>query len=125
MKQVVCVASIQEGKILLVKKIDVWILPGGKIEYGETDHECLKREIAEELPAANLTIGSYFDSFTKLTPHSRELFTARVFLGMVTESLHYSFPEISGAMYTSKPESLPLSSATKEIVYSLRSNGYL
>jgi 8-oxo-dGTP pyrophosphatase MutT (NUDIX family) len=43
---------IDEGRILLCRKrrgTPLLILPGGKREAGETDVECLLREIAEEL----------------------------------------------------------------------------
>lgn len=43
----------QKERVLLVyeelRKNGTWDLPGGKIEYGETPHEALKREIYEEL----------------------------------------------------------------------------
>ncbi|PIR62702.1 MAG: hypothetical protein COU65_01820 [Candidatus Pacebacteria bacterium CG10_big_fil_rev_8_21_14_0_10_42_12] len=42
-----------EGKVLFLKaKVDenfYWDLPGGKIEYGETPEEALKREVREEI----------------------------------------------------------------------------
>jgi nucleoside triphosphatase len=40
-----------QGKIFLMTspKWNAWVIPGGKIENGETDEEALKREIKEEL----------------------------------------------------------------------------
>lgn len=43
---------IYEGKLLVVKhsiKNDHYSLPGGHLEWGENIHDCLKREIKEEL----------------------------------------------------------------------------
>lgn len=43
----------EDGKFLLVKRskppnAGTWAIPGGKVEYGETVQEALKREIMEE-----------------------------------------------------------------------------
>lgn len=42
---------VEDGRLLVVLKRGgrTWILPGGKPEPGETDQECLEREIGEEL----------------------------------------------------------------------------
>lgn len=41
---------IRDNKVLLVKRQDtpLWVLPGGKLEIGETELECAIREANEE-----------------------------------------------------------------------------
>lgn len=39
----------ENNRVLIVRKRDAWILPGGKPEVGESDAECLRRELREEL----------------------------------------------------------------------------
>ena len=43
-------ALIIDGKVILVKRRDcpVWVLPGGKIDDGETPEEAIIRETKEE-----------------------------------------------------------------------------
>ncbi len=47
----VCAAVIREnGKILVSRRLDCgkWEFPGGKIEPGETERDCIRRELREE-----------------------------------------------------------------------------
>jgi 8-oxo-dGTP pyrophosphatase MutT (NUDIX family) len=43
--------AIRDGRVLvqMEAKTGIWFLPGGRIEFGETAAESLKREMAEEL----------------------------------------------------------------------------
>ena len=53
-----------DGKILAIKEGDdsFWGLPGGGIDHGETVHECLKRELFEELHITNDFTEEYLKS---------------------------------------------------------------
>lgn len=44
--------AVKHGKVLLVRRrVDgLWMFPGGRKRGSETDKDCLRREIGEELP---------------------------------------------------------------------------
>ncbi|CCE05084.1 conserved hypothetical protein [Bradyrhizobium sp. STM 3843] len=48
--------AVRRGKVLLVRRRadGLWMFPGGRKRPRETDKECLKREIKEELPKLKL-----------------------------------------------------------------------
>ena len=57
----------REGKILVLKteteNDSFWVLPGGRIEYGEDPYEALEREIEEEISVdaeINDPVGMYY-----------------------------------------------------------------
>lgn len=50
---VCCKVTRNDGKILMAKRakkpaIDHWVVPGGKVDHGESIFECCKREVLEE-----------------------------------------------------------------------------
>jgi ADP-ribose pyrophosphatase YjhB (NUDIX family) len=70
---------IQDKKLLVVKKNDYWILPGGKLEYNEDDISCLKREIGEELSNTKLIIKNYYKTFKGITPKSKKFLESKCY----------------------------------------------
>ena len=54
-KRVTCAVMLRDGRALLArrapgqKNAGCWEFPGGKVEAGESDRDCLEREIWEEL----------------------------------------------------------------------------
>jgi 8-oxo-dGTP diphosphatase len=64
---VTCAIILKESKILVVQRSETmklplkWEFPGGKIEKGEDEEDCIKREIREEL---NIEI----ELISRLTP---------------------------------------------------------
>jgi 8-oxo-dGTP diphosphatase len=70
--------TIRDGRLLLCrnrKPGSLLILPGGKIEAGESHLDCLRREIHEELGAVGIDaiefIGTYIDRAA--VPHSNKM----------------------------------------------------
>ncbi|MCX6343557.1 MAG: NUDIX domain-containing protein [Armatimonadetes bacterium] len=57
--------TLRDGALLLCRKrgLGALILPGGQIEAGESAHECLAREIREELGEVGLGGVEYIDTY--------------------------------------------------------------
>ena len=47
--KVVDIIVERKGKILLIKRGDYWILPGGEIEPGEDELQCLEEVVSREI----------------------------------------------------------------------------
>ena len=118
-------AIIDNGKILLVRKRQTWILPGGKPESSESDIECLCREISEELPDIKLDNIRYYGEFEGITPHKNDTLRTRVYFADIGGNLCKAGAEISEYSWIKDTNEYNLSDITLKIVDSLRINGYL
>jgi 8-oxo-dGTP diphosphatase len=84
---------VRDGKVLLglreyVKSAPVWTCPGGKHEPGETDHQALVRECAEETGIDDLKIGAFMAEKT-----SRVGYLVRFYLCTTAQEVTNKEPE--------------------------------
>lgn len=98
------VASIivQEGAILLVRHVKCgktyWLLPGGRVEYGEPVGEALVREVKEET-GLDITLGELVFLNDSIPPDGHRhvvnlYFTARIVGGQLAQGPDYVLAEI-------------------------------
>lgn len=59
----------EQGEVLVVKEHqDKWELPGGGLDHGESVHDCLKRELAEELNIVDDFTEAFWKTETQYMP---------------------------------------------------------
>lgn len=79
MKKAINALIIRDEKLLLFRKKENWILPGGKPEEGESDIETLVREFKEEASGAEIEVGEYYGTFEGITPNKKDSLEADVY----------------------------------------------
>jgi len=127
MKTVIDGVCIQNNRILLVKKKDTWIFPGGKIEVFEEKNDCLSREFKEELPNIKVSIREFYKSFNGITPFSKsEVFVEVFFIEIIGNDISTG-TEILDSGFFKKEEllNLKISDITREILNNLEKDGFL
>jgi len=125
MRTAVDAVIIQNKSILLVKKRNTWILPGGKPKEKESDIQCLIREVTrEEIPSTKLSNFKFYGEFKGKTPHQGDILLVKVYLAEIQGEIK-SGAEIIDARWVRKPENYKLSEITKKIIKDLRGKGYL
>jgi ADP-ribose pyrophosphatase YjhB (NUDIX family) len=118
---------IEESKLLLVKKRNSWILPGGKIEDNESELECLSREVSEELSGTKICEEKFYGDFEGRTPHRGDILKAKVYFAKINGEL-YGVREgdsISRVEWVRDFKNYNLSDITSKIVDSLRTDKFL
>ena len=97
--QVTCAVILIENKILAVQRGEQmnlplkWEFPGGKIEPNESEEECIKREVKEELNIEIVLLKKLSTSFHVYPNYSIELipFVAQYLSGTLVLKEHQSY----------------------------------
>ena len=125
MRVAIGAAIIRDGGILLVKKKQSWILPGGKPEFGEDDISCLCREVREELSGTEVEVIRFYKGFEGMAPHKGDKILAKVYFADIKGELHRHSAEIDAAEWVKNTKKYSLSDVTSKILASLQKDGYL
>ena len=124
MRVAISAAIIRNGRILLVRNENTWTPPGGKPKEGETDLECLSREVREELEV-DLQDPSFFAVVQGETPHTGDVIEARIYLAEIVGEPRPS-AEISDFAWVGRDDSgYNISEPTRLVLQILSSKGYL
>lgn len=124
MRETVNAVIIENRKILVVRKKDSWLLPGGKPKEGESDLECLFREFGEELSGTQLENVGLYGDFIGNT-HIGERFKTKIYFADVREKLGKPSAEIEEVRWVYSPKGYNFSDMNLKVFDSLIKNGYI
>jgi 8-oxo-dGTP diphosphatase len=118
---------ILNKKVLMVEKGPYLIFPGGKPENGETDEECLKREIKEELSMTKIKNLVYYKSFNGVTPNTKVSLESRNYFFEVDGLLGKASGEVTGPIFinSKNKEKYFLTETSRKVLDSLIQEGIL
>ena len=125
MRTAINAAVIQDRSVLIVRKKEIWILPGGKPNPGETDLECLIREASEELSGTQFVGFTWYGRFEGQTPHTGDILCAQVYFAMILGKLQPPSAEIKETYWFKREDQHRLSEITTKIIDSLKNDSYL
>ena len=126
-RRAISVAIISEGKgILLVREGEVWKLPGGKPEPDETDIDCLRREVREEINGAGVDNLRPFDTFRGITPNVGDVLEVEVYLAsLIATDIIEASGEIDEVRWFNQFDRCNLPDITGKIISALQNKELL
>jgi 8-oxo-dGTP pyrophosphatase MutT (NUDIX family) len=101
-----------------------WTVPGGKPEPGETDIECLRREVSEELSCAILSDIRFYKCFKGISPHNGDLIEVNCYFGDIDTDPRPS-GEITAIAWNKEFANKKVSDVTSKIIASLRQDNLI
>lgn len=119
-----------QGRLLVMKRgkyvkneAGTWEIPGGKVEFGETLEEALRREIKEEI-GVDLADVTFFGVYDHILPDQKQHWVAVTFTAKIVDRQTPTIMEptkCDGLAFVGRDEigTLPLSAVTHQDVQDL------
>jgi ADP-ribose pyrophosphatase YjhB (NUDIX family) len=116
--KVVDIIVERKGMILLIKRGDFWLLPGGEIESGEDEMKCLEEVVAKEM---NDQVASVFRKLEKTitgpSPVRPGDVEVSIYVGDISSAKMSDVTDCNAHWFSRKSiEALRLSNITKDIL---------
>ena len=116
--KVVDIIVERKGMILLTKRGDFWILPGGEVEPGEDEMQCLNEVVASEM---NDTVASVFRKLGKTikgpSPVRSGDVEVSVYVGDVSSAKMSDIKDCNAHWFSRKSiRAIRLSNITKDVL---------
>jgi len=121
MRESVNAAIIKNNELLLVRKRQSWILPGGKPKQNESDLECLCREVKEELSGTKIKNLRYQGKFEGYT-HKGEEFRIKLYLVDVNGRINDPSCEIEESRWVKDLEIYEFSDVYLKVIKFIKKN---
>lgn len=126
MFKVITAIIIESNKILMAKKeTGIWTFPGGIMESGESELECLSREVAEELSETQIKNPIFYHSQKGISPTHKLPIEVRTYLAEISGKLGLPSNEIIDRKYFDVSEQIKCSPISYDIIQNLVRDGYL
>ena len=116
-RRVICAVMVQKGRVLLARRAPgqsnagLWEFPGGKVEQGETDRQCLEREMAEEFGVAGAVGAHVCDSEFTYGPSNAAILLRAYFFTPADNALELRVHDRAAWFSPAEVQALPLSPA--------------
>jgi len=128
LKEIIAATIIKENKILMVDNRGNWAFPGGTLEEGESETQCLEREFREEFSGSRLYVRNFYRAFKGVSPRQKDTISVRMYFAEIDDG--FKMPDghdedIKRAKWIRDISSYNAPDITKKIFESLKKDKFL
>jgi len=126
-KEAIHGASINDGRVLMVKVGGYYVFPGGRIKGQELPEVTLSREVGEELSDTTIKMGKYYGTFSGPMLLGNWSLKSHVYFFEIEGELGKPSSEITSRKYVNSKNlgELKLTEVSKKTLVSLINGGFI